>query len=48
MEWAKVNIPVAVLVWAMIYLMMVQIDFSSIKNVSKSWKGLGCIYKLAD
>ena len=41
MEWATVNIPVAVLVWAMIYPMMVQIDFSSIKNVSKNWKGLG-------
>ncbi len=40
-EWATVNIPVAVLVWAMIYPMMVQIDFSSIKNVSKNWKGLG-------
>lgn len=41
MEWATVNIPVAILVWAMIYPMMVQIDFSSIKNVSKNWKGLG-------
>lgn len=40
-EWATVNIPVAVLVWAMIYPMMVQIDFASIKNVSKNWKGLG-------
>lgn len=38
---ATVNIPVAILVWLMIYPMMVQIDFSSIKNVSKNWKGLG-------
>lgn len=36
-----VNIPVAILVWLMIYPMMVQIDFSSIKNVSKNYKGLG-------
>ena len=36
-----INIPVAVLVWLMIYPMMVQIDFSSIKNVSSNWKGLG-------
>lgn len=40
-EIATVNIPVAILVWLMIYPMMVQIDFSSIKNVSKNWKGLG-------
>ncbi len=42
-EWkiATVNIPVAILVWLMIYPMMVQIDFASVKNVSKNWKGLG-------
>lgn len=40
-EIASVNIPVAILVWLMIYPMMVQIDFSSIKNVSKNLKGLG-------
>ncbi len=39
-EIAKVNIPVAILVWLMIYPMMVQIDFSSIKGVSKNMKGL--------
>ncbi len=37
----SVNIPVAVLVWFMIYPMMVQIDFSSLKYVSRNWKGLG-------
>lgn len=41
MEIAKVNIPVAILVWLMIYPMMVQIDFNSVKGVSKNWKGLG-------
>lgn len=41
LEIASVNIPVAVLVWMMIYPMMVQIDFSSIKNISNNWKGLG-------
>jgi ACR3 family arsenite transporter len=40
-EIAKVNIPVAILVWLMIYPMMVQIDFSSIKQVSKNYRGLG-------
>ena len=37
---ATVNVPVAVLVWLMIYPMMVQIDFSSVKNVGKNPKGL--------
>ena len=37
---ATVNIPVAVLVWLMIFPMMVQIDFSSIKDVGKKPKGL--------
>ncbi len=41
MEIAKVNIPVAILVWLMIYPMMVQIDFNSVKDVSKNRKGLG-------
>ncbi len=40
MEVFKVNIPVAILVWLMIYPMMLQIDFSSIKNVGKRPKGL--------
>lgn len=42
-DWniATVNIPVSILVWLMIYPMMVQIDFSSLKYVSRNWKGLG-------
>ena len=36
----SVNLPVAVLVWLMIYPMMVQIDFSSLKDVGKNWKGI--------
>jgi arsenite transporter len=40
MEVAKVNIPVAVLIWFMIYPMMVQIDFSSIIQAGKKPKGL--------
>jgi len=37
---ATVNIPVAVLVWLMIFPMMVQVDFTSIKDVKKNPKGL--------
>lgn len=40
MEYAHVNIPVAVLIWLMIYPMMVQIDFSAVKNVGRKPKGL--------
>ncbi|MDR9456890.1 MAG: ACR3 family arsenite efflux transporter [Salegentibacter sp.] len=36
----NVNIPVAILIWLMIYPMMLQIDFSSIKDVGKAPKGL--------
>lgn len=36
----EVNIPIAVLVWLMIYPMMVQIDFSSVKDIGKNPKGL--------
>ena len=40
LEIAQVNIVIAVLIWLMIYPMMVQIDFSSIKDVGKKPKGL--------
>jgi arsenite transporter len=40
MNIATVNIPVAILVWLMIYPMMVQIDFDSLKDVKKNPKGL--------
>lgn len=39
-EIYRVNIPIAILVWLMIYPMMLQIDFSSLKNVGKRPKGL--------
>ncbi len=39
-EYAKVSIPVAVLIWVMIYPMMMKVDFQSIKNVGKNPKGL--------
>lgn len=40
LEIAHVNLPVAILIWVMIYPMMIQIDFSSIKDVGKKPKGL--------
>lgn len=39
-EYASVNLVVAVLIWAMIYPMMVSVDFASIRDVGKKPKGL--------
>ncbi|MEX0607159.1 MAG: ACR3 family arsenite efflux transporter [Halofilum sp. (in: g-proteobacteria)] len=39
-EYAQVSIPVAILIWAMIFPMMVQIDFASILGVRRQPKGL--------
>jgi ACR3 family arsenite transporter len=42
MEFANVNLVVAVFIWVMIYPMMVNVDFTSLKDVGKKPKGL-CI-----
>jgi ACR3 family arsenite transporter len=39
-EYAQVSIPIAILIWLMIYPMMMKVDFTSIKNVGKNPKGL--------
>ena len=39
-EYYHVSIPVAILIWLMIYPMMLKVDFASIKNVGKNPKGL--------
>ncbi len=39
-EYNTINIPVAILVWLMIYPMMVQVDFSSVRQAGDYWKGL--------
>jgi len=41
MEVARVNLPVAVLVWLMILPMLLKIDFHSLHEVRKHWKGVG-------
>ncbi len=40
LEYAHVNLVIAVLIWLMIYPMMVQVDFSAIKDVGKKPKGI--------
>ncbi len=40
LEWAHVNLVVAVFIWVMIFPMMVQIDWSAVKDVGKKPQGL--------
>jgi arsenite transporter len=39
-EYASVNLAVAVLIWAMVYPMMVAVDFASLRHIHKRPKGL--------
>ena len=38
-EYARISIPMAVLIWIMIYPMMIKVDFKSVKYISKNPKG---------
>ncbi|PZU79016.1 MAG: arsenical-resistance protein [Rhizobium sp.] len=40
-EIAKVNIPVAVLIWLMVIPMLLKIDFGSLSRVGSYWRGIG-------
>lgn len=39
-EYANVSIPIAILIWMMIYPMMMKVDFKAVKDVGKNPKGL--------
>ncbi|MBM6992031.1 MAG: ACR3 family arsenite efflux transporter [Prevotella sp.] len=39
-EYAHVSIPVALLIWVMIYPMMLKVDFQSVKNVGRRPRGI--------
>ena len=40
-EIAKVNLPVAALIWLMIIPMLVKIDFAALSRVTEHWRGIG-------
>jgi len=40
-EIARVNLPVAVLIWLMIIPMLLRIDFAALREVGKHWRGIG-------
>ena len=39
-EYARISIPMAILIWVMVYPMMLKVDFNSVRNVGKNPKGL--------
>lgn len=41
LEVAKVNLPVAILIWLMIIPMLVKIDFAALRDVTRHWRGIG-------
>jgi len=40
-EIAKVNLPVAVLIWLMIIPMLMKVDFGALRQVGRHWRGIG-------
>jgi ACR3 family arsenite transporter len=41
LEVAKVNLPVAVLIWLMIIPMLLKVDFGALHRLGEHWKGIG-------
>jgi arsenite transporter len=41
LEIAKVNLPIALMIWAMIIPMLLRVDFGSLKSVAAHWRGIG-------
>jgi len=41
LEVARVNLPVAVLIWLMIIPMLMKIDFGALSQVKEHWRGIG-------
>ncbi|MCX5496280.1 ACR3 family arsenite efflux transporter [Kaistia dalseonensis] len=40
-EIARVNLPVAILIWLMVIPMLLRIDFTSLSQVGRHWRGIG-------
>jgi len=40
-EIARVNLPVAILIWLMVIPMLLKIDFAALKDVRQHWRGIG-------
>lgn len=40
-EVAKINLPIAVLIWLMIIPMLLRVDFGAMRQLQQHWKGIG-------
>jgi ACR3 family arsenite transporter len=40
-EIAKINLPMAVLIWLMVIPMLLKIDFAALRHVGRHWRGIG-------
>jgi len=40
-EVARVNLPVAVLIWLMVIPMLMKVDFGALREVGRHWRGIG-------
>ncbi len=40
-EYARVNLPVAILIWLMVIPMLMRIEFAALREVGKYWRGIG-------
>ena len=40
LEVAQVNIPIALLIWAMIVPMLLRVDFAAMGRVTRHWRGI--------
>ena len=41
MEFAKVNLPVGLLIWVMVIPMLLRVDFGALGQVKRHWRGIG-------
>ncbi|MBC7705074.1 MAG: ACR3 family arsenite efflux transporter [Rhodoferax sp.] len=41
MEFAKVNLPVGLLIWIMVIPMLLKVDFGALQQVKSHWRGIG-------
>lgn len=41
LEYARVNLPVGILIWVMIIPMLIKIDFGALTQVRSQWRGIG-------
>lgn len=41
MELARINLPIAVLIWLMIIPMLLKVDFGAMRGVGRHWRGIG-------